>query len=80
MENINLKSKSYKKLISVNKIEKKEKSEKQDIKIYPKIISIKYIDNETLNVFLNTNCWYSITYSLNDKDAISFYSNTYYCL
>ena len=71
LESINLKSKNYKKLISVNKIEKKEKSEKQDIKIYPKIISIKYIDNETLNVFLNINCWYSITYSINDKDAVS---------
>ena len=71
LENIKLKSKNYKKLIAVNKIEKKEKGEKQDIKIYPKIVSIKYIDNETLNVFLNTNQWYSINYSINEKDAIS---------
>ena len=74
LENIVLKSKNYKKLIPANKNEKKEKVDKRDMKIYPKIVNIKYIDNETLRIFINTNHWYDINYSINDKDALSFES------
>ena len=73
LETITLKTKNYKKIVLNNfKNEKKNNNEIQENKVYPKIISIKSIDYETLKIFLNTNHWYDINFSINDKDAISF--------
>ena len=43
-------------------------------KIFRKIINIKFIDNDLLRLFLNTNQWYDINFSINniDKKAESF--------
>ena len=60
LDYINLENKDYKNII-LNNLKKDKKSnnkEMKEVKIYPKIVKIKFIDDKTLRLFLNTNQWY----------------------
>ena len=69
LEKITFKSKNYKKLYS--KKDKNNKNEIQKNEIYPKIIKISWVDNETLKIFTNTNQFYDIKYTIIEKDVTS---------
>ena len=74
LEKITLKTNNYKKIININKKHEKKtvnKNEIQTIEINPKIISIKWIDNETLKIFTNSNQWYHILFTILDKEVMS---------
>ena len=60
LDYINLESKNYKNIIlsSLKKEKKKNNKEMKEVKIYPKILKIKYIDDETLRMFLNIKQWF----------------------
>ena len=73
MDYINLESKDYKNII-LNNLKKDKKSnnkEMKEVKIYPKIVKIKFIDNGALRMFLNTNQWYDIKYFIDNKEISS---------
>jgi len=67
LENIKFKTKNYKNLYK--KESKNSKNEIQSFEISPKIIKIKWVDNETLKIFTNTNQYYDIKYTIIDKDV-----------
>ena len=74
LEKITLKTNNYKKIINTNKKHEKKtvnKNEIQTLEINPKIISIKWIDNETLKIFTNSNQWYHILFTILDKEVMS---------
>ena len=74
LEKIILKTNNYKKIINTNKKHEKKtvnKNEIQTLEINPKIISIKWIDNETLKIFTNSNQWYHILFTILDKEVMS---------
>ena len=73
LDYINLESRNFKNLIlnNLKKEKKKNNKEMKEVKIYPKILKIKYIDDETLRMFLNTNQWYDIKYFINNKEVSS---------
>ena len=67
LEKITFKSRNYKKLYS--KKDKNNKNEIQKNEIYPKIIKINWVDNETLKIFTNTNQFYDIKFTIIEKDV-----------
>ena len=67
LEKITFKSKNYKKLYT--KKDKNNKNEIQKNEIYPKIIKINWVDNETLKIFTNTNQFYDIKFTIIEKDV-----------
>ena len=67
LENIKFKTKNYKNLYK--KENKNSKNEIQSFEISPKIIKIKWVDNETLKIFTNTNQYYDIKFTIIDKDV-----------
>ena len=67
LESIKFKTKNYKNLYK--KESKNFKNEIHSFEISPKIIKIKWVDNETLKIFTNTNQYYDIKYTLIDKDV-----------
>ena len=67
LEIIKFKTSNYVKIIQ-NNLKNEKKKNVQEKKIYPKIINIKFIDNDLLRLFLNTNQWYDVTYSIYNVD------------
>ena len=67
LEKITFKSKNYKKLYT--KKDKNSKNEIQKNEIFPKIIKINWVDNETLKIFTNTNQFYDIKFTIIEKDV-----------
>ena len=67
LEKLSFNTKNYKKIFN-KKDNKDNKDEIKTIEIYPKIISINWIDNETLKIFTNTNKWYDIKFTIFEKE------------
>ena len=70
LEKLSFNTKNYKKIFN-KKDNKDNKDEIKTIEIYPKIISINWIDNETLKIFTNTNKWYDIKFTIFEKEITS---------